>query len=297
VTILGVGLAWHQWWKRRQGQVEADENLYDLEPQVETQAKPATTTGADLGPLVPQINNMLGLPAGYTDWMGDQKKRIQEICKRHGRTCRIIYRDGVEKQRRWGQGGPFNLIANDLTKEELTVWLMTEDCNIYRIIAFCHSDINKLPLRWYTFGNRPRFQTMTLEEFEKFRGKYCFTSFEDFENGFAFKECKQVGSGDMNGDAAFEQNKAEAEKGNAAAQYRLGLHYFTGQGVAKDEVEAAKWYRKAAEQNHAGAQYNLGVCYAKGQGVKQDSAEAMKWYRKAAEQGHAEAQSALRQQE
>ena len=60
-----------------------------------------------------------------------------------------------------------------------------------------------------------------------------------------------------------------------------------GQGVAKDEVEAVKWYRKAAEQNHAAAQYNLGVCYANGQGVAKDEVEAVKWYRKAAEQNHA----------
>ncbi len=46
--------------------------------------------------------------------------------------------------------------------------------------------------------------------------------------------------------------------------------YADGQGVAKDEVEAVKWYRKAAEQNDAQAQYNLGVCYADGQGVAKD---------------------------
>ena len=64
----------------------------------------------------------------------------------------------------------------------------------------------------------------------------------------------------------------------------------TGEGVAKDEAEAVKWYRKAAEQNDAEAQYNLGVCYYNGQGVAKDEAEAVKWYRKAAEQNHAEAQ-------
>jgi TPR repeat protein len=63
-----------------------------------------------------------------------------------------------------------------------------------------------------------------------------------------------------------------------------------GQGVAKDEVEAVKWYRKAAEQNDAEAQYNLGLCYANGQGVAKDEAEAVKWYRKAAEQNDADAQ-------
>jgi uncharacterized protein len=50
--------------------------------------------------------------------------------------------------------------------------------------------------------------------------------------------------------------------------------------VAKDQVEAVKWYRKAAEQNLAKAQYNLGVCYARGDGcrdgVAEDDVEAAK---------------------
>lgn len=48
-----------------------------------------------------------------------------------------------------------------------------------------------------------------------------------------------------------------AEKGNAEAQYNLGLCYARGDGVPRDFAEAVKWYRKAAEQNHTGAQYNL----------------------------------------
>ena len=85
--------------------------------------------------------------------------------------------------------------------------------------------------------------------------------------------------------------RAKAEKGDAQSQYELGLAFHNGSlGVAKDETEAAKWYRKAAEQNFANAQYNLGVCYSKGQGVAADKAEAVKWYRKAAEQNLALAQ-------
>ena len=56
--------------------------------------------------------------------------------------------------------------------------------------------------------------------------------------------------------------KAKAEAGDAESQVELGLRY-DRQGVAKDQVEAVKWYRKAAEQNYARAQYNLGVCYAR----------------------------------
>jgi S1-C subfamily serine protease len=85
--------------------------------------------------------------------------------------------------------------------------------------------------------------------------------------------------------------RAQAEKGDAQSQYELGLSFHNGSlGVAKDEAEAAKWYRKAAEHNLANAQYNLGVCYSKGQGVAANEVEAVKWYRKAAEQNDAQAQ-------
>jgi len=46
----------------------------------------------------------------------------------------------------------------------------------------------------------------------------------------------------------FKSLKALAEKGDAIAQYNLGVMYDEGKGVEKDEKEAVKWYRKAAEQ-------------------------------------------------
>ncbi|MEG1788763.1 MAG: tetratricopeptide repeat protein, partial [Kiritimatiellia bacterium] len=69
--------------------------------------------------------------------------------------------------------------------------------------------------------------------------------------------------------------------------------YANGEGVARDEAEAVKWYRMAAAQGYAAAQYNLGVCYAKGEGVARDTVEAVKWYRKAAEQGDSKAKKEL----
>jgi TPR repeat protein len=84
--------------------------------------------------------------------------------------------------------------------------------------------------------------------------------------------------------------KAKAEKGDAIAEYYLGVCYRDGQGVAKDQVEEVKWYRRAAEQGNAMAQYNLGVCYHDGEGVAKDQVEAAKWIRKAAEQGNDAAQ-------
>jgi S1-C subfamily serine protease len=90
-----------------------------------------------------------------------------------------------------------------------------------------------------------------------------------------------------------EELKAKAEAGDAESEYRLGLCYFKGRGVTKDEAVAFRWSRKAAEQNYAPAQNNLGAAYATGRGVVKDNAAAFKWYRKAAEQNYAVAQNNL----
>lgn len=48
-----------------------------------------------------------------------------------------------------------------------------------------------------------------------------------------------------------------AEQGNADAQYMLGLMYFNGRVVPKDEPQAAKWLQLAAAQGNADAIYLL----------------------------------------
>ncbi len=85
---------------------------------------------------------------------------------------------------------------------------------------------------------------------------------------------------------AFNLYLIEAKKGNAEAQFDLGLMYDLGKGVLQDYKEAALWYRLSADQGAAAAQYNLGVLYDKGRGVLQDYKEAVKWYTLAADQGH-----------
>jgi TPR repeat protein len=98
---------------------------------------------------------------------------------------------------------------------------------------------------------------------------------------------------DMREKEAVKWYRKAAEQGDATAQYSLGLMYYNGKGVPKDDVEAVKWYRKAAEQGDATAQFYLGVMYAAGKGVPEDDVEAVKWYRKAAEQEDARAQYML----
>ena len=84
-----------------------------------------------------------------------------------------------------------------------------------------------------------------------------------------------------------------ADQGFADAQYNLGVMYENGEGVTKSITIASIWYSKAADQGFADAQYNLGVLYENGEGVAEDSVEAMKWYRKAADQGNADARRRL----
>lgn len=84
-----------------------------------------------------------------------------------------------------------------------------------------------------------------------------------------------------------------AERGNAEAQYKVGVMYDTGRGAPQDFAVAASWYRKAAEQGDAIAQVKLAFMYVRGRGVPQDYAAAVPWYRKAANQGNVTAQSVL----
>ena len=87
--------------------------------------------------------------------------------------------------------------------------------------------------------------------------------------------------------------RSKAEKGDVEAQVELGRIYQDGNGVAKDDAEATKWYLMAANQGRDFAQFELGYMYEKGAGVSKDASEAAKWYRKAADQGYVYAQFTL----
>ena len=90
-----------------------------------------------------------------------------------------------------------------------------------------------------------------------------------------------------------ESIEAQAERGDADAQFSLGLKFANGTGPALDYAQAAHWYRKAAEQSHALAQFNLAVMYAEGQGMVSDKAESMLWIGRAAHLGDPGAQYRL----
>lgn len=84
-----------------------------------------------------------------------------------------------------------------------------------------------------------------------------------------------------------------AEKGNAKAQYIIGVHYYKGEVLKKDLQKSIHWIKKSSQQNYADAQFFLSFCYSNGIGVKQDAQQFKIWLKKAADNGHKEAKKRL----
>ena len=83
----------------------------------------------------------------------------------------------------------------------------------------------------------------------------------------------------------FNAAREAADGGDSAAQYRLGVMYGLGLGVAQNYAEAVKWYRKSAASGDPRAQSNLGFMYGTGRGVPQDFIQAYAWYNVASASG------------
>ena len=94
---------------------------------------------------------------------------------------------------------------------------------------------------------------------------------------------------------ALERLQRRARRGDAGAQYRLGLAYRDGHGTPIDYESAAFYFRQAAEQGDAEAQFSLAMRYYNGEGVSKDMALAHKWFLLAAEQGHDRAAAGVEQ--
>jgi len=84
--------------------------------------------------------------------------------------------------------------------------------------------------------------------------------------------------------------QVSAQRGDARAQYELGVRYAEGRGgLPRDLKLAAQWFSKAAEQGVATAQYRLGSLYEKGLGIERSPERARSLYEKAASAGNARA--------
>ena len=74
-----------------------------------------------------------------------------------------------------------------------------------------------------------------------------------------------------------------AKKGNAEAQFYLGVMYANGEGMPRDTVKAVEFYRLAAAQGDASAQRLLAVMYNTGLGITKNNILALMWVNIAAE--------------
>ena len=75
--------------------------------------------------------------------------------------------------------------------------------------------------------------------------------------------------------------------------YLTAVRYKEGEGVAKDNKEAVRYFRLAADQGHARALYFLANSYRDGDGVAQDLVEAARLFQLSAEQNYPEAEYEL----
>ena len=86
-------------------------------------------------------------------------------------------------------------------------------------------------------------------------------------------------------DLAYSLCRGPAERGEAAAQNLLGLHYYLGLGAPRDLPRAFRWFEAAAKQGHPEGQRHLGIMYYNGYGVGQSYFHAFLWYYAAYRQG------------
>src|SRR5208282_1914270 len=77
--------------------------------------------------------------------------------------------------------------------------------------------------------------------------------------------------------ATLEQLRQLAANGDPAAEEALGLRYASGEGVARDDNEAAVWFTKAAENGNVKAQAALATRYWAGRGVAPSLSQAYFW--------------------
>lgn len=84
-----------------------------------------------------------------------------------------------------------------------------------------------------------------------------------------------------------------AARGNADAQFELGVRLLSGDGIPKDMDRAAELLGKAAALDHPGAMNAMGTLFEEGAGVPKDEKKAVEWYEKSAKLGFPLAQMNL----
>ena len=74
--------------------------------------------------------------------------------------------------------------------------------------------------------------------------------------------------------------RKSAEQGNAQACYYLGESYRLGIGATKNASTGVEWLKKGADKGNVMSMYQLAECYEKGEGVAKNKQQALYWYEK-----------------
>ncbi|KAI9080023.1 hypothetical protein K1719_037956 [Acacia pycnantha] len=86
-------------------------------------------------------------------------------------------------------------------------------------------------------------------------------------------------------DDDFQILEYQAQRGNAAAMYKIGLFYYFGlRGLRRDHVKALSWFLKSVEKGEPRSMELLGEIYARGAGVVRNYTKAMEWFTLASKQ-------------
>lgn len=86
--------------------------------------------------------------------------------------------------------------------------------------------------------------------------------------------------------SGFLQAQKKAETSDTFRDFMTGLDIYNGWGQANQNyLEAIKYFKRAARGRHKQAQQYLGLMYYKGLGVAKDNIEAYKWFDLAASNG------------
>ncbi|KAG5014852.1 hypothetical protein AAZX31_08G053400 [Glycine max] len=79
-------------------------------------------------------------------------------------------------------------------------------------------------------------------------------------------------------DEDFQILEYQAQKGNAAAMYKVGLFYYFGlRGLRRDHSKALWWFLKAVDKGEPRSMELLGEIYARGAGVERNYTKAFEW--------------------
>lgn len=86
-----------------------------------------------------------------------------------------------------------------------------------------------------------------------------------------------------------------ARTGVPAAAYEMGMVFYEGKGVSRDNTVAAYWMALGAQAGYTPAMRMLGVLYFNGEGVERDRIQGQQWVKQAAIMGDPDAPDTLKQ--